>query len=107
MSEEGSVAAAPVLFGRYGYLHNISRACWDADNGRRLAEMRCAGCHTVAPNQRRDVTDATPFEVIARKFATTPETLAFSLLDPHPRMNVMSTRREAQDIAAYINTLVK
>ena len=79
----------------------------DADNGRRLAEMRCAGCHIVAPNQRRDVTDATPFEVIARKFATTPETLAFSLLDPHPRMNVMLTRREAQDIAAYINALVK
>ena len=79
----------------------------DADNGRRLVEMRCAGCHIVAPNQRRNVTDATPFEVIARKFATTPEALAFSLLDPHPRMNVMLTRREAQDIAAYINTLAK
>jgi mono/diheme cytochrome c family protein len=78
-----------------------------ADNGRRLAEMRCAACHIVASNQRRDVADATPFEVIARKFATSPESLAFSLLDPHPRMNVMLTRREAQDIAAYINTLVK
>jgi cytochrome c2 len=65
----------------------------DADNGRRLAEMRCAGCHIVAPNQRRDVTDAAPFEVIARKFSTSPESLAFSLLDPHPRMNVMLTRR--------------
>jgi hypothetical protein len=41
----------------------------------------------------------------ARKFATSPEALAFSLLDPHPRMNVMLTRREAQDIAGYINTL--
>jgi cytochrome c2 len=65
----------------------------DADNGRRLAEMRCTGCHIVAPNQRRDVTDAAPFDVIARKFATSPEILAFSLLDPHPRMNVMLTRR--------------
>jgi cytochrome c len=79
----------------------------DADNGRRLAEMRCVTCHVVAPNQRRDVTDAPPFEIIARKFANSPETLAFSLLDPHPRMNVMLTRREAQDVAAYINTLVK
>jgi mono/diheme cytochrome c family protein len=78
----------------------------DADNGRRLAETRCAACHIVAPNQRRDVTDAAPFEAIPRKFATSPETLAFSLLDPHPRMNVMLMRREAQDIAAYINTLV-
>jgi cytochrome c len=79
----------------------------DPDSGRRVAEMRCVTCHVVAPDQRRDVTDAPSFEVIARKFATSPETLAFSLLDPHPRMNVSLTRREAQDIAAYINTLVK
>jgi hypothetical protein len=64
-------------------------------------------CHIVARGQRRDVSDAPPFEITARKFATSPETLAFSLLDPHPRMNVMLTRREAQDVAAYINTLVK
>ena len=80
----------------------------DADNGKCIAEMRCVTCHIVSsPIQRRDVSDAPPFEVIARKFATSPETLAFSLLDPHPRMNVMLTRREAQDIAAYINTLAK
>jgi mono/diheme cytochrome c family protein len=77
----------------------------DPDNGRRVAEMRCVTCHIVSPTPRRDVSDAPPFEVIARKFAPSPETLAFSLLDPHPRMNVMLTRREAQDIAAYINTL--
>jgi mono/diheme cytochrome c family protein len=79
----------------------------DADNGKRVAEMRCVTCHIVSPNQGRDVTDAPPFEVIARKFATSPETLAFSILDPHPRMNVTLTRREAQDVAAYINTLAK
>jgi len=45
--------------------------------------------------------------VIARKFASSPEPLAFSILNPHPRMNVTLTRREAQDIAAYINTLAK
>jgi mono/diheme cytochrome c family protein len=80
----------------------------DADNGKRLAETRCVTCHIVSsPTQRRDVADAPSFEVIARKFAPSPETLAFSLLDPHPRMNVMLTRREAQDVAAYINTLAK
>jgi mono/diheme cytochrome c family protein len=79
----------------------------DVDNGKRVAETRCVTCHIVTPGQRRDVTDAPPFEVIARKFAPSPESLAFSLLDPHPRMNVMLTRREAQDIAAYINTLAK
>ena len=78
----------------------------DADNGKRLAEMRCVTCHIVSSTQRRDVTDAPPFEAIARKFASNPDTL-FSIIDPHPRMNVTLTRREAQDVAAYINTLAK
>jgi mono/diheme cytochrome c family protein len=79
----------------------------DAENGKRVAEIRCTGCHIVAPTPRRDVTDAPPFEAIARKFASNPEALEFSMLDPHPRMNVPLTRREAQDVAAYINTLTK
>jgi cytochrome c len=33
--------------------------------------------------------------------------LAFAILDPHPRMNVALSRREAEDIAAYINTLAR
>ena len=79
----------------------------DADNGRRLAELRCVTCHMVAPSPRRDVADAPPFDVIARKYQVQPETLTFAILDPHPRMNVALTRREAQDIAAYINTLAR
>lgn len=79
----------------------------DPDNGRRLAEMRCVPCHAVVPAVRREVADAPPFETIARKFAAQPQMLAFSLLDPHPRMNVALTRREVEDIAAYINTLAR
>ena len=79
----------------------------DADNGRRLAETRCVTCHIVSPSERRVVTDAPPFEAIARTFASNPDTLAFSMMNPHPRMNVTLTRREAQDVAAYINTLAK
>jgi cytochrome c len=79
----------------------------DANNGKHLAEMRCVTCHIVSPSGRRVVTDAPPFEAIARKFASNPDTLAFSIIDPHPRMNVTLTRREAQDVAAYINTLAK
>jgi mono/diheme cytochrome c family protein len=79
----------------------------DADNGKRLAETRCATCHIVSPSERRVVTDAPPFEAIARKYAANPDTLAFSITNPHPRMNVTLTRREAQDVAAYINTLAK
>ena len=79
----------------------------DADNGKRLAEARCVPCHAVGPTTRREVADAPPFEAIARKFAPQPEMLAFSLLNPHPRMNVALTRREVEDIAAYINTLAR
>ena len=79
----------------------------DAGNGKRLAEMRCVTCHIVSPSERRVVTDASPFEAIARKYVSNPDTLAFSIMDPHPRMNVTLTRREAQDVAAYINTLAK
>lgn len=79
----------------------------DAGNGKRLAEMRCATCHTVSADQRWEISNAPPFDVIARKFASSPETLAFAIIDPHPRMSVTLTRPEAQDIAAYINTLAR
>ena len=79
----------------------------DADNGKRLAEMRCVPCHAVVTVPRRVVADAPPFETIAKKFALQPEMLAFAILDPHPRMNVALARREVEDIAAYINTLAR
>jgi hypothetical protein len=67
--------------------------------------MRCVPYHVVAPTPRRVVIDAPPFETIAKKFALQPEMPAFAILDPHPRMNVALSRREVEDIAAYINTL--
>ena len=79
----------------------------DADDGKRLAETRCVPCHVVVPGQRREVSDAPPLEVIAAKFKVAPDVLAFLLLHPHPRMNVPLTRREADDIAAYISTLAR
>ena len=79
----------------------------DADSGKRLAETRCVTCHIVSRSERRVVTDAPPFEAIAIKYASNPDTLAFSIMNLHPRMNVTLTRREAQDVAAHINTLAK
>jgi mono/diheme cytochrome c family protein len=79
----------------------------DASRGRQVAEQRCAGCHIVAPNQRNEVAEAPPFETIARKFSSRGDALAFSLLGPHPKMNFSPTRREADDVAAYLRTLVK
>jgi hypothetical protein len=79
----------------------------DADSGKRLAEMRCVPCHILSPSERRVVTDAQPFEAIARKYASNPDSLAFSIMNPHSRMNVTLRPREAQDVAAYVNTLAK
>ena len=79
----------------------------DADTGKRLAQARCASCHSIEPDYHRQVADAPAFELVARKFGDNPDILAFALLDPHPRMNIILTRRETQDIAAYISTLAK
>jgi mono/diheme cytochrome c family protein len=79
----------------------------DAANGKRVAESRCVTCHRVGPDRPREVADAPPFEVLAQKYSFDPGKLAFAILEPHPRMSVALTRREAEDIAAYINSLAK
>src|SRR5262245_6351815 len=85
-----------------------ARCTWRRRRQRQaLGGNGCVPCHAVGATARREVSDAPPFEAIARKFATHPEMLAFSLLDPHPRMNVALTRREIEDVAAYIDTLAK
>jgi mono/diheme cytochrome c family protein len=79
----------------------------DADNGKRLAHQHCSPCHIVEPDSRRELANSPPFETIAQKFADAPELIAFAILSPHPRMNLTPSRRDAQDIAAYIATLAK
>jgi mono/diheme cytochrome c family protein len=79
----------------------------DGDIGKRQAQQHCSPCHIVEPNQRQEVADSPPFETIARKYGNAPEQIAFAILAPHPRMNVTLSRRDAQDIAAYIATLAK
>ena len=79
----------------------------DADNGQRVVQARCASCHAVFTREQRKLAEALPLEAIARKYDFNADALAFSLLDPHPRMNEPLTRREAQDVAAYIVTLAR
>lgn len=79
----------------------------DADSGKRLAHQHCSPCHIVEPGSRRELANSPPFETIAQKFAGAPELIAYAILSPHPRMNLTPSRRDAQDIAAYIATLVK
>ena len=78
----------------------------DADNGLRLAQRWCTSCHIISGVQKRG-SDVTPsFASIAQRADFKAEKLAFFLLHPHPVMPDMSlTRKEAEDIAAYIATL--
>jgi hypothetical protein len=77
----------------------------DADAGKRPAQLRCAPCHIVVPNQRNEIADAPPFEVIARKFAGNADLLVANLMGPHAKMNFGLPRTEAIDIAWYIRSL--
>jgi mono/diheme cytochrome c family protein len=79
----------------------------DTDNGKRLAQQHCSPCHIVEPGSRRELANSPPFETIAQKFGNAPELIAFAILSPHPRMNLTPSRRDAQDIAAYIARLGK
>ena len=101
MKSAGSVLLDAVAFAGQNAL------AADADSGKRLAQQHCSPCHIVEPNQRQELADSPPFETIAQKYGNAPELIAYAILAPHPRMNVTLSRREAQDIAAYIATLAK
>jgi mono/diheme cytochrome c family protein len=79
----------------------------EADAGRDIALRRCSPCHVVASNQRNEVALAPSFDVIAKKNGFDAGMLVFSLLEPHPKMNLALTQREASSLAAYISTLAK
>ena len=98
--------AATVLLAIVASLALADAKAADASNGERIAKTSCAACHIVeASTIRREVADAPPFTVIARKFNFSPDLLVLELLEMHPKMNFALTRREANDVAAYISTL--
>jgi mono/diheme cytochrome c family protein len=79
----------------------------DAEHGLALAKRWCAACHVVSPDQREANADAPPFATIARS-SFNAKTLAYFLLDPHPKMPELPlSRYAADDIAAYIESLKK
>jgi mono/diheme cytochrome c family protein len=74
--------------------------------GEALAEHWCASCHVVFPDQRRALSDAPSFRSIVRRPGFNSRALAYWLLAPHPPMPAFSlTRDEADDIAAYIESV--
>jgi len=80
----------------------------DVESGRRLAQQRCAACHIVTGSPRNDlIADAPPFLAIGRKYGFDTEALVFNLVGPHRKMNFALSRPEANDIAAYIQSLAR
>jgi cytochrome c len=76
----------------------------DVENGRRLAQSRCAPCHVVGAWRGDEQAVAPPFAVIAQKFPSNTA-LILGLRGPHQKMNFRPTQSEADDIAKYIRSL--
>jgi mono/diheme cytochrome c family protein len=80
----------------------------DVESGKRLAQQRCAACHIVTGSPRNDlIADAPPFLAIGRKYGFDAEALVFNLVGPHAKMNFALSRPEANDVAAYIQSLAR
>jgi len=75
----------------------------DAEHGSTLAQRWCASCHVVSSAKRVEIDHSPSFASIAQRGDFSAERLAFFLLEPHPKMSNMSlSRKEADDLAAYI-----
>ena len=82
-------------------------AAQDADAGRQMAETWCSSCHVVTPGQSRGASTGAPsFRDVAGQKAITPMALRAFLQTPHHRMpDLHLTRREIEDVSAYILSL--
>jgi mono/diheme cytochrome c family protein len=76
----------------------------DVAMGRLLAASHCAVCHAVTPGPG-EVADAPGFALIGHKYNYNSDVIATIILGPHPKMNFVPRRADAEDIAAYIATL--
>jgi len=89
-------------------LATAGAAAADIEAGRRLAQQKCATCHIVTGSPRNDlVAEAPPFLAIGRKYGFDAEMIALNLVGPHAKMNFALSRPEANDVAAYIQSLAR
>jgi mono/diheme cytochrome c family protein len=69
-----------------------------SENGQRLSERWCSECHAIDTYRK-----APSFAAIAARPAVTADMIASFLLLPHATMpNLPTSRKDAQDIAAFI-----
>ena len=78
----------------------------DMERGETLAREWCSSCHLTSPDQASAGDAAPTFEAIAETAETRSSDLRAWLADPHPPMpNFDLTRREIDDLLAYIESL--
>jgi mono/diheme cytochrome c family protein len=94
------VVASALLAANAAHAHDIG-------NGKVIAQVWCANCHSVDPANQRPANDATPsFAAIAGKKSTTAASLAAFLTTRHGGMpDLTLSRSEIDDVAAYILSL--
>ncbi len=81
------------------------KAAGDPQSGRQLAERWCTSCHVVAGTGRGSDT-VPPFAEIAARKPFDKGMLTAWLTQPHPPMpNPDLSRREIDDIVAYLDSL--
>ena len=74
----------------------------DIENGQRLSERWCSECHAIGPAQGKGARTIS-FAAIAAKRGISPDMISSFLLLPHATMpNLPLSRKDAQDIAAFI-----
>jgi mono/diheme cytochrome c family protein len=82
-------------------------AAGDAEEGARIARQWCASCHVIGPGQRGGDA-APPFVALANDPAKTETYLKNWIGNPHPPMpNFNLSRRDIDDLTAYIGTLTE
>lgn len=76
----------------------------DVENGRRLSERWCSECHAIGPAADKGGRTIS-FAAIAARRGISPDMIISFLLLPHATMpNLPLSRKDAQDLAAFIMT---
>ena len=86
---------------------NATSFAQDVENGRRLSERWCVECHAIGTPSAK-TSRIIPFASIAERPGISNDMIASFLLMPHATMpNLPLSRKDAQDIAAFIMTMKK
>jgi mono/diheme cytochrome c family protein len=79
----------------------------DVEHGQRVSERWCSECHAIQPAPGK-ASQTISFAAIAARQGITADMISSFLLMPHATMPNMSlSRKDAQDIAAFIMEMKK